>query len=73
MKKFKFPIPAEATLVFEFAEENNIKEPAARYHLEKMVKAGVLKKDYTLIETERDYYNPMYTHAWIRHAKYMPA
>jgi len=73
MKKFKFPVPAESTLVFEFAEENNIKEPTARYHLEKMVKAGVLKKDYTFVETERDYYNPMHTHDLIRHAKYMPA
>jgi hypothetical protein len=73
MKKFKFPIPAEATLVFEFAEENNIKEPTARYHLEKMVKAGVLTKSIELFEEEAAYYNPMHTHNWVNRAVYTPA
>jgi hypothetical protein len=73
MKKFKFPVPAEATLVFDYALDNKIKEPTARYHLEKMVKAGVLTKSIELFEEEAAYYNPMHTHNWVNRAVYTPA
>jgi len=69
---FKFPIPIESTLVQDFADENNINISTARYHLEKMVKAGELTKSIELFEEEMPYYNPMHTHTFVNRAVYTP-
>ena len=69
---FKFPVPIESTLVQDFAYDNNIIDSTARYHLEKMVKAGELTKSIELFEEEMPYYNPMHTHTFVKRAVYAP-
>jgi hypothetical protein len=69
---FKFAVPTEDTTVQDFAYDNNTNDSTARYHLEKMVKAGVLTKSVELFEEEAAYYNPMRTHNWVNRAVYAP-
>lgn len=70
---FKFPVPIESTFIFDYAREHGIKEPTARYHLEKMVNAGVLTKSIEMFEEEASYYNPMRTHVFVNRAVYYPS
>ena len=69
---FKFPVPIESTLVQDFAYDNNISDSTARYHLEKMVKAGELTKSIEMFEEDASYYNPMHTHTFVNRAVYTP-
>lgn len=70
--KFKYPVPNRSVFVYEYANMYNLKDATARYHLEKMVKAGVLKKEVDLYEEEKMIYNPMCTHNWVTRAEYIP-
>lgn len=72
MKTFKFAVPTNSVLVDEFAQVNNIKIATARYHLEKMLRAGVVSKEIEMFEEEMSYYNPMHTHTFVNKAVYTP-
>ena len=72
MKTFKFAVPTQSVLVDEFARKNAIKPATARYHLEKMLQAGVLSKEIEMFEEEMPYYNPMHTHTFVHRAVYSP-
>ena len=72
MKTFKFAVPTKSVLVDEFARKNAIKPATARYHLERMLQAGVLSKEIEMFEEERSYYNPMHTHTFVHKAVYYP-
>ena len=69
---FKFAVPTEDTTVQDFAYDNNTNDSTARYHLEKMVRAGKLTKNIEMFEEEASYYNPMYTHVFVNRAVYTP-
>lgn len=74
---FKFPVPTNMVEVCDFQEEHNLKYATARYHLEKMVKAGVLTKSIEGYYEERvvngiRIYNPMATHVYVNRAVYRP-
>ena len=70
--KFKYPVPNRSVFVYEYAKMYNLKDATARYQLEKMVKAGVLKKEVDQYEEEAAVYNPMRTHNWGTRAEYTP-
>ena len=71
---FKFPVPTDSVEVREFQNKYNLKPATARYHLEKMVKAGVLTKEIAGYYEERPnrIYNPMHTHILVNRAVYSP-
>jgi hypothetical protein len=69
---FKFPIPVDDVCVYEYAYKHGIKNATARYHLEKMVKAGVVTKYLDLFEEEAEFYNPLRTHTFVTRAVYSP-
>ena len=69
---FKFAVPTISVTINEYSKKNGIKNPTARYHLEKMVKADVLTKSIETFEEEMPYYNPMHTHTFVDRAVYSP-
>ena len=71
---FKFSVPDGDTTVKDFQTEHSLKPATARYHLEKMVKAGALKKEILGFFKDRPsgIYNPMHTHILVWRAIYSP-
>ena len=69
---FKFLVPTTIVEIKDFQKEHNLKPATARYHLEKMVKAGVLTKEIVGYYEERSYYNPAHTHVLVNRAVYTP-
>lgn len=69
---FKFPVPNRSVEIAQFARKHDIKYRVARYHLERMVKAGVMTKKIESFLEEKEYYNPMATHMFVNRAVYRP-
>lgn len=69
---FKYPVPERIVTVRQYARQQGLKEPTARYHLEKMLTAGVVTKQSYWDEVPKRHYNPAATHMIVHGVEYVP-